>query len=68
MIIFWNVRHLNSFNKQMRLYDIIKEFKSSLVCLLERHVLQEKQKKVIERIFSDSQYVDNYEHNRLGRI
>src|SRR4051812_1341663 len=68
MILFWNVRGLNCITKQKRLYEKIKSTKVSIVCLLETHVLQENQKKVVDRIFPNCSLVDNYSQARLGRI
>lgn len=68
MILFWNVRDINIVAKQKRLSEKIKLSKVSLVCLLETHVLRENQKRVVNRIFPNCTYVDNYDHARLGRI
>lgn len=51
MILFWNIIGLNSIIKQKRLHEKIVSSKTSLVCLLETHVLKENLKRVIESVF-----------------
>lgn len=68
MILFWNVRGVNSLAKQKRLREKIKLSRVSVVCLFETHVIKEKQKKVIDYIFPNCSFVDNFDHVRLGRI
>lgn len=68
MLIFWKVRGLNHLHKQRRLNAIFKLHKISIACILETHVLQDRQANVVDKIFPSYQFVDNSNHARLGRI
>lgn len=67
-MFFWNIRGLNISTKQFQLKDILGRFIGHLICLLETHLRQENQSKVLQLIKPSWECADNYFFAPLGRI
>ena len=50
-IIAWNVRGLNDPLKQRAIADRIKSLNSSLVCLIETRVKENKKQPIVDTVF-----------------
>src|SRR3954463_12970414 len=68
MLLFWNIRGLNSSKKQFHLKNILKKFEGDIVCLLETHIKKENQDKVMSSLLPGWKCMDNYTQAELGRI
>ena len=67
-IVAWNVRGMNHPLKQREVVSRIGRLKANLVCLFETRVKEPNVKKIIERWFSDCNYIHNYSYTINGRI
>jgi len=67
-ILAWNIRGLNSPNKQEDIKGFLHKQKVGLVVLLETKVHKKHIEEVTQRLFSRWQWFTNVEHNPKVRI
>lgn len=65
---FWNVRGFNKSIKHGVVKNWVKDQALLFGCLIETRVKERKSKRNLEEVFSDWNYMSNYEYNKLGRI
>ena len=66
--IAWNVRGLNDPLKQRAIVDRVRSLKSSLVCLIETRVKENKKQPIVDKLFNGWSMLNNYSSAYNGRI
>lgn len=65
---FWNMRGFNKSIKHGVVRNWIRDNSMLFGCLTETRVKEKKAERIMEEVFKGWSFMENYEHNRLGRI
>lgn len=65
---FWNIRGFNKPTKQEVIKRWIREYSFLFGCLIETRIKENKAGGIVENVFKDWNFMENYEFNRLGRL
>ena len=65
---YWNIRGFNKASKQEMVKEWVKKRGFQFGCLIETRVKENKIRRIVNKVFPGWSYMENYEHNRLGRM